>query len=91
MVLTPIRAPQANEIVERPVGTLRRDCTDHIIPLSERHPRRVLFEYAAYYNATRPHLTLGQETPEGPREVRISGTVRSDRVVLPENVVRGLS
>ncbi len=80
-VLTPIRAPQANGIAERLVGTLRRDCTDHIIPLGERHLRRVLLEYVAYYNATRPHQTLRQEPPEGPREVRVSGPVRGEAVL----------
>ena len=80
-VLTPIRAPQANGIAERLIGTLRRDCTNHIIPLSERHLRRVLLEYVAYYNATRPHQTLGQETPEGPREVRLAGMVRGEEVL----------
>ena len=80
-VLTPIRAPQANGIAERLIGTLRRDCTDHIIPLSERHLRRVLLEYVAYYNGTRPHQTLGQQTPEGPREVRLAGMVRGEEVL----------
>ena len=80
-VLTPIRVPQANGIAERLIGTLRRDCTNHIIPLSERHLRRVLLEYVAYYNATRPHQTLGQETPQGPREVRLAGMVRGEEVL----------
>ena len=80
-VLTPIRAPQANGIAKRLVGTLRRDCTDHIIPLGERHLRRVLLEYTAYYNATRSHQTLDQETPEGPREARAFGPVRSEAVL----------
>jgi transposase InsO family protein len=76
-VLTPVRAPQANGIAERLVGTLRRECTDHIVPLGERHLRRVLLEYVDYYNATRPHQTLAQETPEGPRAGRASGPVRA--------------
>ena len=80
-VLTPIRAPQANGIAERLIGTLRRDCTNHVIPLSERHLRRVLLEYVAYYNATRPHQTLGQETPQGPREARLAGMVRGEEVL----------
>jgi putative transposase len=75
-VLTPIRAPKANAIAERLVGTLRRECTDHIIPLNERHLRGVLLEYVEYYNATRAHRTLELETPEGPRD-----TYRHGRVV----------
>ena len=56
-VLTPVRAPKANAIAERLVGTLRRECSNHIIPLNERHLRRVLLEYVAYNSATRaaPH------------------------------------
>jgi hypothetical protein len=59
------------------VGTLRHECVGHIIPLNERHLRRVLLGYAAYYNATRPHCTLELETPEGPRSVQQHGQVVS--------------
>jgi len=74
-VLTPIHAPQANGVVERVIGTLRRECTDHIVPMNERHLRHVLSEYMAYYNATRPHRTLGLEPPEGARVVVSIGKV----------------
>ena len=74
-VLTPVCAPKANAIAERVVGTLRRECVDHIIPLSERHLRAVLVEYVEYYNATRPHRTLELETPDGPRQVQRHGRV----------------
>ena len=74
-VLTPVHAPQANAIAERLVGTLRRECVDHIIPLGERHLRSVLREYVDYYNATRPHRTLELETPTGPRPVQSRGRV----------------
>ncbi len=76
-VLTPVRAPKANAIAERVIGTLRRECVDHIIPLNARHLRRVLLEYVASYNATRPHRTLELETPEGPRSVQLHGRVVS--------------
>ena len=74
-VLTPVRALKANAVAERLVGTLRRECTNHIIALNERHLRRVLLEYVAYYNATRPHRTLELETPEGARTVQRHGRV----------------
>ncbi len=80
-VLTPVRAPKANAVAERVIGTLRRECVDHIIPLSERHLRAVLLEYAAYYNATRPHRTLELETPEGPRSVQQHGRVVSKPIL----------
>ena len=74
-VLTPFRTPQANGVAERLIGTLRRECVDHIIPLSERHLRLVLQEYAEYYNATRPHRTLDLEQPDGVRAVQATGPV----------------
>jgi len=74
-VLTPIHTPQANGVVERLIGTLRRECVDHIIPLNERHLRQVLREYVVYYNDTRPHRTLALEPPEGARIPQRIGAV----------------
>ena len=45
------------------IGTLRRECLDHVIPLDEAHLRTILAEYAGYYNRDRPHRTLHLETP----------------------------
>ncbi len=63
-LLSPIRAPRANAIAERVVGTLRRECLDHVVVLSEWHLRSVLREYVAYYNAHRPHRSLALEPPQ---------------------------
>ena len=63
-VLTPIATPQANGIAERLVGTLRRECLDHIIVMNERHLRYVLREFVRHYNAARPHQTLELDVPE---------------------------
>lgn len=65
-ILTPVRAPKANAVAERLVGTLRRECLDHVIVINERHLRSVLREYMAHYNDARPHRTLGLVTPTGP-------------------------
>ncbi len=54
-IRTPVRSPLANAIAERVVRTLRRECLDHIPPLSEQHVRSVLAEFVAYYNRDRPH------------------------------------
>ena len=63
---TPVRSPQANAICERLLGTLRRECLDFMIPLSEHHRRRLLHEWVQHYNAGRPHLALGPGIPQPP-------------------------
>jgi len=60
---TPIRAPRANSIGERWVRTIRQECLDHLIPLSEHHLRRILAEFIDYYNHDRPHRSLGLQAP----------------------------
>ena len=61
---TPYRSPQANSICERAIGSMRRECLDHMIPLTESHLRRVLKGWVSYYNQTRPHSALGPGVPE---------------------------
>lgn len=55
MLKTPFRAPQANAFCERLVGSIRRECLDFLIPLNDRHLRRILKEWVAHYNRGRPH------------------------------------
>jgi transposase InsO family protein len=62
--LTPPRTPQANAFAERVIGTLRRDCLDHVIVRNERHAERVLGEYLGYYHG-RPHRGLRMQPPDG--------------------------
>ena len=64
---TPIRAPRANAVCERLIGSLRRECLDHILLVSQAQLRRVLHEYVQYFNQSRPHQGVGQRVPE-PRE-----------------------
>ena len=59
------RSPWQNPYVERLIGTLRRDCLDHVLIFSEGHLRRVLTSYSAYYNETRTHLGLSKDAPRG--------------------------
>jgi transposase InsO family protein len=63
-IATPVRAPRANAVVERAIGTLRRECLDRLIVLDEHHLLWVLREFGTYYNQERPHRTLRLRTPE---------------------------
>ena len=83
---TPYRAPTANAVAERWVGSVRRECLDHLLIVSEAHLRHVLTAYIAHYNEARPHQGLGQRTPvvqvtgggQGPirRRDRLGGLLR---------------
>jgi transposase InsO family protein len=65
VIRTPVRAPQANAICERFLGSLRRECADHILVVGERQLEHVLAEYARYFNGERPHQGLRQKVPAG--------------------------
>ncbi len=64
----------------RVIGTLRRECLDHIIVLDEQNLRSVLTEFVRYYNQERPHRTLRLQTPQL-KERPTTGTVRSQPVL----------
>ena len=61
---TPVRAPKANAYCERLVGTIRRECLDFLIPFGERHLKRLLTHWVAYYNHARVHSSLGPGVPD---------------------------
>ena len=63
VVRTPVRAPRANAVAERWVGTVRRECLDWMLILGRRHLTQVLEEYVAHYNIARPHRALGLQAP----------------------------
>jgi transposase InsO family protein len=67
-------SPWQNPYVERLIGTLRRDCLDHVLIFGERHLQRILTLYSLYYNETRTHLALDKDAPL-PRTVQRSGTI----------------
>jgi len=60
---TPYRAPRANAVCERFLGSLRRECLDHFVILNERHLHRLVKEYKAYFNCARPHQGIEQCIP----------------------------
>ena len=64
-----------NPYVERVIGSIRRECLDHVVVFNERHLRRVLRSYLAYYHGSRTHLALGKDTPE-PRAIEPAGAGR---------------
>ena len=67
-VLTAPRSPWQNAFIERLIGSIRRECLDHVLVLGEAHLRRVLRDYFAYYHDSRPHQSLDLNAPR-PREI----------------------
>src|SRR5690242_16989958 len=63
IIRAPVRAPRANAIAERFIGTLRRECLDHLLITGPRHLTLVLQEYIEHYNTHRPHRSLHQQPP----------------------------
>jgi transposase InsO family protein len=59
------RSPWQNPYVERLIGSIRRECLDHVIVLSERHLKRILRCYFRYYHSWRTHLSLEMDAPHG--------------------------
>jgi putative transposase len=63
IIKTPVRSPRANSFAERYVGTLRRECLDHLLIHGERHLRTVLAEFESHYNHHRPHRSRSLHPP----------------------------
>jgi transposase InsO family protein len=76
-VVTAPRSPWQNGYAERVIGSIRRDCLDHVIVLGEGQLKRVLSEYTDYYNRVRTHLSLEKDAPE----TRASQTPEQGRVI----------
>ena len=68
-VVTAPRSPWQSPYVERVIGTLRRECLDHVVVLGESHLRRIVRRYVIYYHGARTHLALEKDAPE-PRAVQ---------------------
>ena len=73
-------SPWQNGIAERLIGSIRRECLDHVIVLGEAHLRRILNSYADYYNSVRTHRSLDKDAPVS-RPVQRSGLISSDAIL----------
>jgi putative transposase len=83
VIKAPVQSPRANSFAERFVGTLRRECLDHVLILGGRHLRKVLTEYTRHYNGHRPHQALQQRPPlhQPGHAVDITAPIEHSRVV----------
>jgi putative transposase len=63
-ILTAPSSPWQNPFAERLIGSIRRECLDHVLVLSERHLRRILARYFSYYHRARTHLALDKDGPD---------------------------
>ena len=77
------RSRWQNGYVERLIGSIRRECLDHVIVLGERHLRHVLGAYQQYYNGTRTHLALAKDSP-------LTRSVQAIGSILPLPILGGL-
>ena len=73
VIRTPIQAPNANAVAERWVGTVRRECLDHLLITGRLHLLRVLHSYVRHYNRHRPHRSLDLSAPEWSERQAIAG------------------
>jgi len=92
---TPVQAPKANAYCERLMGTIRRECLDYVIPLSEMHLRKILREWVAHYNRGRPHASLGPGVPDSggrprPRRSTHRHELPADGRIRTQDVLGGL-
>jgi transposase InsO family protein len=73
-IITAYRSPWQNGYCERVIGTIKRECLDHVIVLNENHLKSILDNYVSYYNKYRPHLGINKDSPEG-RAIQSEGTI----------------
>jgi transposase InsO family protein len=93
---SPVASPKANSVCERVIGTIRRECLDWMIPLSEAHLRCILKSWVEHYNRGRPHSRLGPGVPDPPRGAMVVPKSESRHrlaagaLVLAQSVLGGL-
>ena len=77
---TPPRSPKANSLCERVIGTLRRECLDFFIPLTETHLRSITTNWVAHYNQGRPHSSIGPGIPDPPSDLPVTPQIHRHRI-----------
>jgi putative transposase len=93
---SPVASPKANSICERVIGTIRRECLDWMIPLSEAHLRSILKSWVGHYNRGRPHSMWAPGVPDPPRGAAVvpksesRHRVAAGALVLAKSVLAGL-
>lgn len=81
---TAIRSPWQNPVCERVIGTLRRECLDHMFIINEKHLHRVLHEYInEYYNVSRTHMSLDKDSP-------VSRPIQTEGKIISKSILGGL-
>ena len=83
---SPLRSPMANAICERVIGTIRRECLDWLIPISEAHLRSILRIWSGHYNRSRPHTSLGPGVPDPPPKAA-AFQIQQTRHRMPQGLV----
>jgi hypothetical protein len=84
-------APKANCHVERLIGSLRRECLDHVLILNEAHLQKVLDEYRGFFNHARPHQGIGQRRPATSQSPPLAASSALDQgTILARPVLGGL-
>ena len=84
---SPPHSPKASAICERVIGTIRRECLDWLIPLSEPHLRLMLKDWVKHYNGARPHMALGPGVPDPPRGAVLCANEKPQRHLGARTVV----
>jgi transposase InsO family protein len=75
-------SPWQNGFAERLIGSIRRECLDHIVVFGEAHLRGILRSYARYYNVLRTHRSLDKDAPVS-RPVQRTGNIKSHAIAMP--------
>jgi transposase InsO family protein len=73
-------SPWQNGFARRLIGSLRRECLDHVIVLGEAHLRRILKSYADYYNSVRTHRSFNKDAPAS-RQIQRAGRIKSHAIL----------